>query len=66
VRLIEPLGDVTVVSVAVAGQTLRVLLPEAQAVRIKLGDGVPLSLDAEKFHHFRASTGRALGATAPA
>ena len=65
VRLIEPLGDITIVSVAAADQVLRVVLPEAQAVRLKPGDGVPLSLDASKFHLFRASNGRALGAPAP-
>jgi len=66
VHLIEPLGDVTIVSVVAAEQLLKIVLPEAQAARLKPGDGVPLSLEASKFHLFRASTGRALRAAAPA
>ena len=38
VHLIEPLGDVTVVSVETGGETLRMVLPEAQAAVIKAGE----------------------------
>jgi multiple sugar transport system ATP-binding protein len=60
VHLVEPLGDVTVVSLAAAGALLRVLLPEAQAVGMKPGDPVPITIDPAKIHVFRASTGLAL------
>jgi multiple sugar transport system ATP-binding protein len=60
VHLVEPLGDVTVVSFSAAGEVLRVLLPEAQAVGLKPGDAVPIIIDPGKIHVFRASTGLAL------
>jgi ABC-type sugar transport system ATPase subunit len=66
VHLVEPLGDVTVVSFSAAGQTLRVVLPEAQAVRMKPGDAIPIFIDPARIHVFRASTGTALRAPASA
>jgi ABC-type sugar transport system ATPase subunit len=60
VHLVEPLGDVTVVSLEAAGEILRVLLPEAQAVGMKPGDPVPIIIDPGKIHVFRARTGLAL------
>src|SRR5215207_7739097 len=57
VHLVEPLGDVTVVSFSAAGEVLRVVLPEAQAVGLKPGDAVPIIIDPGKIHVFRASTG---------
>src|SRR5262249_5993321 len=50
VHLVEPLGDVTIVSFAAAGETLRVVLPESQAVRLRPGDNVPLRIDPGKIH----------------
>jgi multiple sugar transport system ATP-binding protein len=60
VHLIEPLGDVTVVSVEAAGEILRIVLPEASATGMKPGDAVPISLDPNKIHIFRAATGQAM------
>jgi multiple sugar transport system ATP-binding protein len=60
VHLIEPLGDVTVVSVEAGGETLRIVLPEAAAQSMKLGDAVPITIDPNKIHIFRAASGQAL------
>jgi multiple sugar transport system ATP-binding protein len=60
VQQIEPLGDVTIVSLTVSGQPLRLLLPESQAVSMKPGDGVPLYMDSTKLHLFRGHDGLAL------
>ncbi|MFM7688512.1 MAG: TOBE domain-containing protein, partial [Alphaproteobacteria bacterium] len=38
IHLIEPLGDVTVVSVEAGGETLRMVLPEQNAASMKPGD----------------------------
>jgi multiple sugar transport system ATP-binding protein len=60
VRLIEPLGDVTVVSVEAAGQMLRMTLPESSALGMKLGDVAPLMIDLKKIHIFRAASGQVI------
>ena len=57
---LEPLGDVTVVSLAMSGETLRLALPEAQAAGMKAGDGVPILIDSAKLHLFRGHDGPAL------
>jgi ABC-type sugar transport system ATPase subunit len=60
VQQIEPLGDVTVVSLIAQGQALRIVLPEAQALGMKAGDGVPIVIDAARLHLFRRHDGSAL------
>jgi multiple sugar transport system ATP-binding protein len=60
VQLIEPLGDVTVVSLASSGQSYRILLPEAQASEIKVGDALPVALDPGRIHLFRGHDGSAV------
>ncbi|MCU0906525.1 MAG: ABC transporter ATP-binding protein [Rhodobacteraceae bacterium] len=60
VHLVEPLGDVTVVSVEAAGEQLRIVLPEAAALSMRPGDALPIALDATRFHIFRAADGRAM------
>jgi multiple sugar transport system ATP-binding protein len=60
VHLVEPLGDVTVVSVEAGGETLRMVLPEAAALSMKVGDALPIALDASKFHIFHAADGRSM------
>lgn len=60
VQQIEPLGDVTVVSLSTHGQSLRIVLPEASALGIKPGDTVPIVIDAAKLHLFRRHDGSAL------
>jgi multiple sugar transport system ATP-binding protein len=60
VQLIEPLGDITLVSVDVHGETLRLVMPEASAIALKEGSPAPIVLDSTKFHVFRASTGQTM------
>lgn len=60
VHLIEPLGDVTIVSVEANGQTLRIVLPEQQAIGMNLGDSAPIVIDPSKIHIFEAATGEAI------
>lgn len=60
VHLLEPLGDVTVVSVEASGQMLRMVLPEAAALAVRAGDALPIAIDSSKFHIFRAADGLAM------
>lgn len=60
IHLIEPLGDVTVVSVEAGGETLRMVLPEQSAISMKPGDNVPIAVDLSKIHIFRAASGQAM------
>lgn len=60
VHLLEPLGDVTVVSVEAAGETLRMVLPEQSATGMKLGDALPVTFDNTKIHIFRAANGQVM------
>lgn len=60
VHLIEPLGDVTVVSVEAGGETLRMVLPEQSATGLKPGDHIPVTFDLNKIHIFRAANGQAM------
>jgi multiple sugar transport system ATP-binding protein len=60
VQQLEPLGDVTVVSLSANGTSLRIVLPEAQAVGMKAGDALPIVIDTAKLHLFRRHDGSAL------
>ena len=60
VHLIEPLGDVTVVSVEAGGETLRMVLPEQSASGMKPGDEVPIAIDINTIHIFRAASGQVM------
>jgi len=60
VQQLEPLGDVTVISLSAAGQPLRIVLPESQATALKPGDSVPILIDPDKFYLFRGRDGTAL------
>jgi ABC-type sugar transport system ATPase subunit len=60
IAMLEPLGDVTVISVETAGETLRLVLPESAASGLQLGQPASVILDPRKFHVFRASTGQAV------
>jgi multiple sugar transport system ATP-binding protein len=60
VHLLEPLGDVTVVSVESGGETLRMVLPESKAQGLKPGDAADIRFDTSKIHIFRASSGQAI------
>ena len=60
VQQIEPLGDVTIVSLLARDQPLRIVLPESQAVSIQPGDALPIAIDPSKLHLFRGRDGSAL------
>jgi multiple sugar transport system ATP-binding protein len=60
VHLLEPLGDVTVVSVECGGETLRMVLSESKAQGLKPGDAANITFDTSKIHIFRASSGQAI------
>jgi ABC-type sugar transport system ATPase subunit len=60
IHMLEPLGDVTIVSVETAGETLRVVLPESQATGMKPGDNARIVIDPKKIHVFNAGTGQAM------
>lgn len=60
VHLLEPLGDVTVVSVEASGEMLRMVLPEAAALAMRAGDALPITIDPSKFHIFRAADGQSM------
>jgi len=60
IHLLEPLGDVTIVSVETSGETLRVLLPESKATGMRPGDAMHITFDPSKIHVFRAATGEAI------
>jgi multiple sugar transport system ATP-binding protein len=61
VQQLEPLGDITIVSLVSNEQPLRMVLPEAQAVRIKEGDKLPIIIDPAKIYLFRGHDGSAIG-----
>lgn len=60
IAMLEPLGDVTVVSLDAGGQTLRMVLPESIASGLQPGQPAPVMLDPTKFHVFLASSGQAI------
>jgi ABC-type sugar transport system ATPase subunit len=61
IAMLEPLGDITIVSLDAGGETLRMVLPESVASSLRPGQPVPVVLDPTKFHVFRASSGQAIG-----
>jgi multiple sugar transport system ATP-binding protein len=61
VQQLEPLGDITIVSLVSNDQPLRMVLPEALAVRIKEGDKLPIIIDPAKIYLFRGHDGSAIG-----
>jgi multiple sugar transport system ATP-binding protein len=60
VQMLEPLGDVTVISFETGAETLRMVVPESAATAIKPGQSALVYLDHKKFHIFRASDGQAM------
>ena len=60
VQQLEPLGDVTVVSLISNSHPFRMVLPEAQAVNIKEGDQLPIVIDPAKIYLFRGRNGSAI------
>jgi multiple sugar transport system ATP-binding protein len=57
IAMLEPLGDVTIVSVETGGETLRMVLPESAASGLQPGQQATVILDPSKFYIFRASSG---------
>ena len=60
IHLIEPLGDITVVSVEAGSETLRLVLTESAASGMKAGDVIPITFDLTKIHIFQADTGHTI------
>jgi multiple sugar transport system ATP-binding protein len=60
IAMLEPLGDVTIVSVETGGETLRMVLPESAASGLQPGQQAAVILDPSKFYIFRASSGRTM------
>jgi multiple sugar transport system ATP-binding protein len=60
VQMLEPLGDITVVSVEAAGETLRMVVPESSAISIQPGQLADIYIDPKKFHIFSAASGQVL------
>ena len=60
VQQVEPLGDLTVLSIQVDDALLRMVVPESQAVGMKPGDRLPIAADLSKVHFFRGHDGLAL------
>jgi multiple sugar transport system ATP-binding protein len=60
IAMLEPLGDITVISMEACGETLRLVLPEAAASGLERGQQASIVLDPRKLHVFRASNGQAI------
>lgn len=60
IHLIEPLGDITVVSVEAGSETLRLVLNESVATGMKTGDMIPITFDLTKIHIFQSDTGQTI------
>ena len=58
VQMLEPLGDITVISVEAAGETLRMVVPESSATSIQPGQSANIFIDLKKFHIFNATSGQ--------
>ncbi len=61
VRLVEPLGDLTVVDIHAGGADLKIVLPEALAAGVRHGDRLNFAFDAAHTHLFRPGDGVAIG-----
>ena len=60
IHLLEPLGDITIVSVETGSEVLRMVLPEAKATTIKVGDPAAIFIDPNDIHIFRAASGQVM------
>ena len=59
-QLIEPLGDITVLSVGAPGQMLRLVVPESQALGFERGRALNVEIDPAKIYLFRRQDGAAI------
>lgn len=60
IHLLEPLGDITIVSVEAGNELLRMVLPEAKATSIKPGDTASIVINPNDIHIFRAASGQVM------
>lgn len=60
VQQLEPLGDITIVSLRAGDAPLRLVLAEQQAAGIKPGDQLPIAIDAARLYLFRSHDGSAI------
>ena len=60
IHLLEPLGDITIVSVETGKEVLRMVLPEAKATSIRVGDPASIYIDPNDIHIFRAASGQVM------
>ncbi len=60
IRLIEPLGDVTVLDVAAGDSVLKMVLPEDRALRYAAGDELAVEIPLADMHLFYRETGVAI------
>ena len=60
VHLLEPLGDITIVSVEAGKEVLRMVLPESKATSIKVGDPASIIFNPDDIHVFRAASGQVM------
>lgn len=61
IHLTEPLGDVTVLDIAVRDSMLKMVLPEEIAAPLNTGDDIDISLNAAAGHVFMRETGVRVG-----
>jgi multiple sugar transport system ATP-binding protein len=57
IHLTEPLGDVTIIDVAVRDEILKLVLPEETAANYSVGDEIEIGFDPTDTHLFSAETG---------
>jgi multiple sugar transport system ATP-binding protein len=60
IHLLEPLGDITIVSVETGNEILRMVLPEASAIGMQPGDTAAIVIAPDRIHVFRAASGQAM------
>jgi multiple sugar transport system ATP-binding protein len=60
VHMTEPLGDVTILDLRAGGETVRMVLPEAQASSIRSGDKLHFTFDPSRTHLFNGESGGAI------
>ena len=57
VFLKEPLGDVTILDIAIKNNKLKMILPEEEAIKYDVGKNMKVTIDASKAYLFTSDTG---------
>ena len=60
VHLTEPLGDVVILDIDASGVSMKMVLPEEQAIQYAVGSELNIAFDVENTHLFAAETGTAI------